>query len=111
DATAGFEPDDVALGTHESEEQDPYLQEELHRRRGDIGQSARSRMNMRRLFVSLPWELVGRRPALISLTYPGLWQWWVPDGRRWEAHPRAFERRWVRRWGEPLVGVWVKEFQ
>ncbi len=33
------------------------------------------------------------------------------DGRAWEAHRRAFERRWVRRWGEPLVGVWVKEFQ
>jgi hypothetical protein len=68
-------------------------------------------MNMRRLFVSLPWELVGPRPALISLTYPGVWQPWVLDGRAWEAHRRAFERRWVRKWGEPLVGVWVKEFQ
>ena len=68
-------------------------------------------MNMRRLFVSLPWELVGPRPALISLTYPGLWQPSVRDGRTWEGHRRAFERRWVRRWGEPLVGVWVKEFQ
>lgn len=66
---------------------------------------------MRRLFVSLPWELVGPRPALISLTYPGLWQPWVIDGRAWEAHRRAFERRWVRQWKEALVGVWVKEFQ
>lgn len=40
-------------------------------KRGHKGLSARSRMNMRRLFVSLPWELVGSRPALISLTYPG----------------------------------------
>jgi hypothetical protein len=68
-------------------------------------------MNMRRLFLSLPWELLGDRPALISLTYPGKWQGWVKDGRALEAHRRAFERRWVRRWGSPLVGVWVKEFQ
>jgi len=66
---------------------------------------------MRRLFASLPWELLGPRPAVISLTYPGEWKQWVPDGRVLEAHRRAFERRWVRRWGEPLVGVWVKEFQ
>jgi hypothetical protein len=38
-------------------------------------------MNMRRLFLSLPWELLGPRPALISLTYPGDWQRWVPNGR------------------------------
>ncbi len=61
--------------------------------------------------LRLPWELVGPRRALISLTYPGMWQLWVPDGRVWERHRRAFERRWVRRWNEPLVGVWVKEFQ
>jgi len=94
---------------------DPQLQELMdeirHRRRGDRGLSSRSRMNMRRLFVSLPWELVGPRPALISLTYPGVWQPWVTNGRQWEVHRRAFERRWVRRWKEPLVGVWVKEFQ
>lgn len=55
--------------------------EELHPSRGHRGLSARSRMNMRRLFVSLPWELAGPRPALISLTYPGQWQQWVLDGR------------------------------
>jgi hypothetical protein len=87
------------------------IEDALNPRRGDAGQSARSRMNMRRLFLSLPWELLGPRPALISLTYPGDWQRWVPNGRAWEQHRRAFERRWVRRWAEPLVGVWVKEFQ
>jgi hypothetical protein len=81
----------------------------LHR--GDKGQSRRSPNNMRRLFMSLPWELLGPRPAMLSLTYPGDWKPWVPDGRVLEAHRRAFERRWVRRWGEPLVGVWAKEFQ
>ena len=81
------------------------------RGRGDRGQSRRSRNNMRRLFMSLPWELLGERPAMVSLTYPGQWKQWVPGGREMEAHRRAFERRWVRRWGEPLVGVWAKEFQ
>ncbi|MHB1535665.1 MAG: hypothetical protein ACYC1D_13875 [Acidimicrobiales bacterium] len=98
-----------------SAEADPELRdlldEYLHPRRGERGLSSRSRMNMRRLFVSLPWELVGPHPALISLTYPGFWQPWVVDGRAWEVHRRAFERRWVRRWKDPLVGVWVKEFQ
>jgi hypothetical protein len=84
---------------------------ELVAGRGDRGQSARSRNNMRRLFGSLPWELLGPRPAIVSLTYPGDWRRWVPNGRVLEGHRRAFERRWVRRWGEPLVGVWVKEFQ
>jgi hypothetical protein len=102
-------------GANGPEPPDPDLESErdrlLHPRRGDAGMSSRSRMNMRRLFVSLPWELVGPRPALISLTYPGMWQPWVADGRAWEAQRRAFERRWVRRWAEPLVGVWVKEFQ
>ena len=79
--------------------------------RGDVGLSSRSRNNMRRLFASLPWELLGARPAMITLTYPGVWEAWLPDGRKWELHRRAFERRWVRRWGEPLVGVWAKEFQ
>jgi hypothetical protein len=106
---------DDAYWADNPDQLDPYLEaaidDTIYPRRGDTGQSSRSRMNMRRLFVSLPWELVGPRPALISLTYPGLWQPWVPDGRVWEAHRRAFERRWVRRWGEPLVGVWVKEFQ
>jgi hypothetical protein len=91
--------------------EDVIPEEDLHPVRGYRGLSARSRMNMRRTFVSLPWELVGPRPALISLTYPGEWKPWVIDGRAWEAHRRAFERRWVRRWSEPLVGVWVKEFQ
>lgn len=61
------------------------MDEFLHPRRGDRGLTARSRMNMRRLFVSLPWELVGPRPALISLTYPKVWQPWVIDGRAWKS--------------------------
>ena len=115
DVDADVPDDGPADGWADPDPLDPEveaaIEEARHPHRGEAGLSARSRMNMRRLFVSLPWELVGPRPALVSLTYPGTWQPWVPTGRVWEAHRRAFERRWVRRWREPLVGVWVKEFQ
>lgn len=78
--------------------------------RGDGGLQVRSAAAMRRTFQSLPWETL-RRPALISLTYPGDWRRWVRDGRQLERHRTTFRRRWQRRWEKPLVGVWVKEFQ
>lgn len=65
---------------------------------------------MRWLFAALPWELLGPRLAMLSLTYPGEWREWLPDGRALDGHRRAFLERWRRRWGAP-VGVWVKEFQ
>ena len=79
-------------------------------RRGDQGLSSRSAANMRRTFQCLPWERLAR-PALISLTYPGDWRRWVADGRTLERHRTALRRRWEREWGEPMAGVWVKEFQ
>ena len=36
--------------------------------RGDDGQSSRSRSRMRWQFVSLPWELLGPRLVMLSLT-------------------------------------------
>ena len=78
--------------------------------RGDGGQSARSRSKMRWLFASLPWERLGPRLVMLSLTYPGDWREWVPDGRTLDGHRRAFLERWRRRWGAP-AGVWLKEFQ
>ncbi|HET9731602.1 MAG TPA: hypothetical protein VFP54_02900 [Acidimicrobiales bacterium] len=110
---APFKPtpgEDELIG-QELESEELEAEEAAALGRGDRGQTSRSRNNMRRLFGSLPWEMLGTRPAMISLTYPGEWRKWVPDGRVMEAHRRAFERRWVRRWKEPLVGVWVKEFQ
>jgi hypothetical protein len=65
---------------------------------------------MRWLFASLPWEVLGDRLVMLSLTYPGDWRPWVSDGRVWDGHRRAFAERWRRKWG-PLRGVWVKEFQ
>ncbi|MEY2567378.1 MAG: hypothetical protein QOE35_1907 [Actinomycetota bacterium] len=65
---------------------------------------------MRRLLLSLPLEMLGDRLVMLTLTYPGDWERWVPDGRVWERHRRAFAARWERRWG-PLIGFWAKEFQ
>jgi len=78
--------------------------------RGEGGLHPRSRARMRWLFGSLPWEMLGVRGSLVTLTYPGDWQEWVADGRSLERHRRAFAERWRRRFGT-LQGVWVKEFQ
>jgi len=59
----------------------------------------------------LVWEQLGRRPAMVSLTYPGDWREWAPSGREIRRHIERFKSRWYRRWGEPIRGVWVREFQ
>lgn len=111
---AGYDPVEAQVEAHlaalaEEEKREAGLV--LVPGRGDDGLSRKSRNNMRRLFNSLPLELLGPRPALISLTYPGDWKRWVPDGRAWERQRRNFSLRWSRQWKEPLIGVWVKEFQ
>lgn len=78
--------------------------------RGAGGISARSRAEMWRKVLSLPFDVLGERPLWITLTYPRDWRRWVPDGRALEAHRRAFGERWRRNFGEP-VGFWTKEFQ
>lgn len=78
--------------------------------RVSTGFSARSRRTMRFQFSALPWEMLGRRPAMITLTYPGEWELWVPDSRTLVKHREAFKERWRRKFGT-LVGVWVVEFQ
>jgi hypothetical protein len=65
---------------------------------------------MRWAFGALPWELLGVRASMMTLTYPGAWREWVPDGRTLERHRHAFAERWRREFGT-LLGVWVKEFQ
>jgi hypothetical protein len=65
---------------------------------------------MRWEFGALPWELLGLRPAMVTLTYPGEWERWVPDSRTLVRHREALKERWRRKYGAP-VGVWVVEFQ
>lgn len=72
--------------------------------------SARSRRAMRYEFSALPWEMLGQRPAMVTLTYPGNWREWAPDARAVKRHREAFKERWRRAYGPP-VGVWVMEFQ
>ncbi len=47
---------------------------------------------------------------MITLTYPGSWQVWVPDAAMLRRHREAFKERWRRKFGTP-IGVWVVEFQ
>lgn len=104
---------------------DPYERDEYERtgtlerlektaaaraRRGAGGMSAKSRSEMWRKVLSLPFEMLGDRPLWITLTYPKGWRRWVADGRALEAHRRAFGERWRRNFGEP-IGFWSKEFQ
>jgi hypothetical protein len=100
---------DGAPGEFEPPYLDPTGAVELGR--GDKGMSFRSRMEMRRAFGELPWEMLGPRPVMITLTYPWNWRKWVPDGRALERQRRAFKEQWYRKWNERLVGVWGKEFQ
>jgi len=53
----------------------------------------------------------GERPLWITLTYPGDWRPWVPDGPTLERHRRALGEAWYRAFGERPVGFWSKEFQ
>jgi hypothetical protein len=66
---------------------------------------------MRWLLSALEWEQLGPRPVMVSLTYPADWREWGGDGRQIRRHLEAFKERWRRRWGEPILGVWVREFQ
>jgi hypothetical protein len=65
---------------------------------------------MRYEFSALPWEMLGLRPVMVTLTYPGEWEGWCPDGATLTRHRQALLMRWTRRYGAP-VGVWVVEFQ
>jgi hypothetical protein len=47
---------------------------------------------------------------MITLTYPGDWQLYVPNSRVLHRHREAFRTRWSKRFGMP-IGVWIVEFQ
>jgi hypothetical protein len=78
--------------------------------RVSLNWSSRSRRTMRWKFSGLPWELLGDRPAMITLTYPGEWRESVPDARAFVNHRDRLRWRWRKKFGQP-IGVWVAEFQ
>ncbi|SFC94861.1 hypothetical protein SAMN04487968_1161 [Nocardioides terrae] len=51
------------------------------------------------------------RPAMVTLTYPGDWRAVAPAASIAHRHVRLLQKRWARRWGSRLVGVWKREFQ
>jgi hypothetical protein len=106
-----LDPDEVAdyFEAKELEAARKAAQERLGR--GAKGMSERSRREMWRWVLSLPFEMLGDRPLWITLTYPGDWRTWVPDGPTLERHRRAFGEAWYRAFGERPVGFWSKEFQ
>jgi hypothetical protein len=89
---------------------DEEVAQALKRGRGGDGLSGRSILGLKRRLLELRWEALPR-PLLFTLTYPADWGRWCPDGRALERHREAFTKRWRRQWGEPMVGLWSKEFQ
>lgn len=77
--------------------------------------SAKSRAKMVQRLCSLDYlPMLGRPsrvPALITLTYPGEWEIVCPDGKTAAKHLRLFQKRYQSRFGEPLIGIWKREFQ
>lgn len=65
---------------------------------------------MRYEMSGLPWELLGARPAMVTLTYPAKWRHLAPDARAVVRQREALKEWWRRNYGPP-VGMWVMEFQ
>lgn len=78
------------------------------------GWSRSSRAKMIARLSTLDYTpLMGRveQPAMVTLTYPGLWEEVAPNGAVVKKHLRAFFERFRRAWGESWCGVWKLEFQ
>jgi hypothetical protein len=76
--------------------------------------TAKSRRQMIRSYAALdftPLYEADRLPVSITLTYPKDWLVVAPDGEAVQGHFAAFQRRWLRAWGEPMVCLWKREFQ
>ena len=78
--------------------------------RGAGGMTPRSRKKALDVVNNLPWERAGRRMVLVTYTYPAQWREWVADGRALKRQMEAMRKRWSRRWGGELHGVWALEF-
>jgi hypothetical protein len=76
--------------------------------------SAKSRARMVETIAQLDIAAVltaGREAAVITLTYPGDWLAVAPDSEVCRRQVDTFRKRYCRRWGVPLVGIWKREFQ
>jgi len=76
--------------------------------------SAKSRANMAYTLNALDYAPIlehGGAPAMLTLTYPGDWLEVAPSAAVCQGHLRALRKRYQRRWGRPMVGLWKREFQ
>ncbi|MFJ9448653.1 hypothetical protein ACIRRH_43740 [Kitasatospora sp. NPDC101235] len=77
--------------------------------------SRKSRARMILRMAELDWaplfEIPGRIPAMVTLTYPGEWESVAGDGKEVKRHLVTFLKRYERAWGGRIVGVWKLEFQ
>lgn len=83
--------------------------------RGEIRSwSAKSQRNMMRTVAALDWstfEHPGYVRAMVTLTYPGDWLTFAPDGATAKRHLQAFRRWYGRRTDGLDRGIWKLEFQ
>lgn len=83
--------------------------------RGEISSwSAKSQRRMQRRIASFDWETFhapGHVPAMVTLTYPGDWLGYAPNGAAAKRHLRAFRAWYSRRTDGLDRGLWKLEFQ
>ena len=86
--------------------------------RGDIVEwSRKSRRRMMRRVAELDYAQLmaledrGWTPSMITLTLPDEWERVAPTNAAWMAHVTEFRKRFARKWGHALIGLWKKEFQ
>jgi hypothetical protein len=75
--------------------------------------SRKSRAAMCRTFAELDYTPLvdcGRVPAMVTLTYPGDWEYVAPDGASVKRHMVLWRKRFQREWGEPARYIWKLEF-
>ena len=75
--------------------------------------SPKSRSNMVRRLLTLDYHplLEQGTIAMVTLTLPGDWETVAPNGKAFKRLIRAWQRRYLRAWGQPIWGAWKLEFQ
>lgn len=75
--------------------------------------SGKSRRRMTFALASIDYAplFASGLPAMWTLTYPGDWLRFAPDGRTVKRHLAALRRRYNRAYGQALPALWKLEFQ
>lgn len=76
--------------------------------------SRKSQRRMVRRIATLDHSVMSRPgwvKAMVTLTYPGRWEAFAPDGGTAKRHLKAFRAWWARRTEGLDMGIWKLEFQ